>query len=252
MGKIQEEIIAELCGAITGDGWIQSNERGMFLAGDPTEDKDYYDFNIQRLFDKLSIITTPKHFPYWKVYGFSIYSGEVIKRFLGFGLPKGRKAHSAEIPPWILKSSDKIKMAFIRGLFDADGCVWCQKDYTKYAKDFDANYHTKIRIRFTSISYQLQNQLQNQLSLVGFKGKLRTLRNRATKLRNNKDIHIVEINRLGDIKKFFNTLKPSNEKHNTKYLIWKEFGFCPPKTTIKQRKDILKKKINPYDLYVRG
>ena len=36
MGKIQDkEKIAELVGAIIGDGWIQSNEQNFFIAGDP-------------------------------------------------------------------------------------------------------------------------------------------------------------------------------------------------------------------------
>ncbi len=54
MGKVQEKLkIAELCGAAIGDGWIQSNEKGFFLAGDPKEEKEYYDNRISKLVSDL-------------------------------------------------------------------------------------------------------------------------------------------------------------------------------------------------------
>jgi hypothetical protein len=72
MGRIQDEDIAEFCGAMIGDGWIQNNEKCLFLAGDPLEDKDYYDNHISKLISKIIIPIKPKSFPYWKVYGISI------------------------------------------------------------------------------------------------------------------------------------------------------------------------------------
>jgi len=251
MGKTQDKCSkAELCGALIGDGWIHSNERNLFLAGDPKEDKSYYDYRITQLFNNLSIKVNPKHFPYWKVYGISLYSKSKIKKFLDLGVPKGKKSFTAEVPEWIKKSNKYIKSSFIRGLFDTDGGIWCQKDYTKYANNFNSKYHTKIRLRFTSISIQLQKQTLKLLNDLNYKCKLRILKNRDTiKRPNNKDVHIIAMDKLKDIHNFFNKLIPSNEKHLTKYRIWKEYGFCPPYTKIKQRKDILKKKINPYDLY---
>ena len=67
--------------------------------------------------------------------------------------------------------------------------------------------------------------------------------------RNNHDVYILEINRLEDIRKFFESKIPKNQKHITKYLIWRKFGFCPSKTTIEQRKQILKNKLDPYIFY---
>ena len=125
MGEIQnKENIAELCGAITGDGWIQSNEKSFFLAGNPTEDKEYYDLHMIPLINKvLSLEIKTKNFPYWKVYGTSIHKKEIIKRLLKFGLVGGKKVDVAKIPKWIMKSNKKIKKAFIRGLFDTDGSI---------------------------------------------------------------------------------------------------------------------------------
>jgi len=251
MGEIQDkEKIAELCGAIIGDGWIQSNESGFFIAGDPTEDKDYYDYYLAPLISKILISVKPKDFPYWGVYGISIYKKEYINQLLKFGLPKGKKVNSAEIPEWIKKANAGIKKAFIRGFFDADGCIFCQKDYTKYANVFNSKYHSKARLRVSSISPKLIEQLFGLLQELDFRCTKRVIKKKFSNNRNNSDVHILEINRLGNIKRFFEDIQPKNSKHITKYTIWKKWGFCPPNTTIIQRKDILKKNINPYDLYV--
>ena len=250
MGKIQDLSVAELCGAMIGDGWIQSNKKNMFLAGDPTEDKDYYDKNIINLFQNLSIKVTSKNFPYWGAYGISIHSKKIIKQFIDMGIPEGKKCYTAQVPQWIINSKPEIKSAFVRGLFDTDGGIWCQKDYTKYANDFNSKYHVKIRLRFTSTSFDLQKQTLGLLNNLGYRCKLRFLKNRATPSRpNNKDVCIIAMDRIKDINTFFNRLIPSNKRHLTKYHIWRKFGFCPPKTTLKQRGDILKKKISPYNLY---
>jgi len=251
MGEIQnKENIAELCGAIIGDGWIQSNEKSFFLVGDPKEDKEYYDIYMIPLINKiLNLELKTKNFPYWKVYGTSIHKKEVIKRLLNFGLPKGKKVDVAEVPKWIMKSNRKIKGAFIGGLFDTDGCIFCQKDYTKYATEFTSRYHSKIRIRFSSISEKLISQISKIMDSLNFHSIKRELKRGWSNNRNNHDVYILEINRLEDIRKFFESKIPKNQKHITKYLIWRKFGFCPSKTTIEQRKQILKNKLDPYIFY---
>lgn len=250
MGEIQnKEKLAEICGAIIGDGWIQSNEQSFFLTGDPKEDKDYYDYHISQLISKFIHPVKPREFQYWKVYGVSIHTKSKIKKLLDLGLPKGKKVETAEVPKWITNSDTNTINSFLRGFFDTDGCVFCQKNYTKYANKFESEHHTKIRIRMSSISKELTEQILNLCSKVEFKCIKRTIKRGFKNNRNNKDVHILEINELEGIHKWFSKLKPSNPKHTTKYLIWKKYGFCPPHTTIEQRKDILKKKINPYKLY---
>ncbi len=250
MGGIQDKKIVEFCGAMTGDGWIQENESGLFLAGDPTEDKEYYDNYMAKLVSEIIIPTKPKNFPYWKVYGISLYRKEVIRHILSdFGLAKGKKVYTAQVPKWIFKSNKKVIHSFIRGLFDTDGGIFCQRDYTKYAKEFNSKYHTKIRLRFSTVSKKLNEELFILINDMGLGAVKRTTKRGFLNNRNNQDVQILEINRIESIKKFFEEIKPSNPKHLTKYLIWKKFGFCPPKTTIFQRKQMLKSKLNPYLFY---
>jgi intein/homing endonuclease len=251
MGEIQDkEDIAEFCGAAIGDGWIQSNEKSFFLAGDPNEDKEYYDSHMLPLINKiLNLELKTKNFPYWKVYGISIHKKEVIKMLLKFGLPKGKKVDVAAVPDWIMKSNKRIMKAFIRGLFDTDGCIFFQKDYTKYSTEFTSKYHSKARIRISSISKKLMSQVFEIINKLNIKCIKRELKRGWSNNRNNHDVYIIEINRIEDIKNFFEGGISKNQKHITKYLVWKKFGFYPPKLKIEQRKQILKNKLDPNIFY---
>lgn len=250
MGKIQgKEKLAEFFGAMIGDGWIQTNEKGLFLTGNPIEDKEYYDNKITPLVNELIAPVKPKNFPYWKVYGIGIYKKEIIKELLNQGLSKGKKVEIVSIPSWIIHSNNDIKRAFIRGIFDTDGCIFMQKDYTKYANKFNTTHHTKSRIRITSISKKLIKEISFLLNSLNFRHTVRGREGGFRHNRNNSSSYFIEINSIQDIHRFFKEIKPNNPKHITKYLIWKKFGFCPPKTTISQRKDILKNAFSPYSLY---
>ncbi len=250
MGEIQDRKISEFCGAMIGDGWIQSNESGLFLAGDSLEDKEYYDNHISKLVSQILAPTKAKNFPYWSVYGISIYKKELIRKALSdFELPKGKKVKTAKVPQWIVKSNKRIIQSFVRGLFDTDGGIFCQKDYTEYAKEFNSRYHTKIRLRFTTVSKRLNEELFSLVRGLGFKAVKRTIKKGFKDNRNNSDVQILELNGIESIKRFFEEIKPSNPKHTTKYLIWKKFGFCPPRTTILQRKQMLKSELSPYLFY---
>ncbi|MBT4376744.1 hypothetical protein HOD29_05195 [archaeon] len=250
MGGIQDkEKVAEICGAIIGDGWIQGNGRGCFIAGDPLEDKEYYDEHLSKIFSEIICPIETKNFPYWKVYGIGLYKKKEIQKLLDFGLKKGKKVDIVTTPNWIKNGNSKIKQSFLRGFFDADGSVFCQKSYGKYNNKFDKKYHSKIRLRLTSISkeliseiFQICKELNLRVTLTKSKGGFRQNRNRS-------DVYRININELRSIEKWFEEIKPANKKHSTKYMIWKEHGFCPPFTTIKQRKDILKKGIKPYSYY---
>lgn len=253
MGRVQDKIIvAELCGTIVGDGWIQSNEQSFFIAGDVSEDKPYYDIHLKKLFGEVLTEVNPREFPYWRVYGISIHKKAIIKNILKWGIQKGKKVDIASVPEWILNGNKNIIKAFLRGLFDTDGCVFCQRSYGKYNSEFDKMYHSKIRLRITSISPRLIEEIFSLCNRLG----LRITKNkRKGGIRNNKrnsDVYLLNINEMKSIYKWFNEISPSNPKHITKFEVWKKFGFCPPETTIKQREEMLKNNLNPYNLYKQG
>jgi hypothetical protein len=248
-----KECEAELCGAVIGDGWIESRKTDFFLAGDPREDRDYYDMHVIEIFRRvLGVNPKPRHFPYWKVYGISLHRKALIEKLLELGLPSGKKAYSASIPDWIVNSGKETFFSFFRGLFDTDGCVSFEKNYTPYANEFTLKYHSRARVRINSVSPILINQTFNLLTKYGIKCTKRVRIGGFRNNRNNRDVHIIEINGKKSVKWLFEDLESANPKHVTKYLIWKKFGFCPPQTSIIDRKAMLKNKLSPYSFYKRG
>ena len=49
--------------------------------------------------------------------------------------------------------------------------------------------------------------------------------------------------------KFFGEIGSMNSVKFSRFEIWKKFGFCPPHTTLEQRKDILNGKLDIYSIY---
>ena len=69
------------------------------------------------------------------------------------------------------------------------------------------------------------------------------------KYKNWKDLHKVIVDGGINVNKWFEIIGSNNPKHITKYLIWKKHGFCPTKTNLKERRKILKGKIDVYSYY---
>lgn len=248
--KVVAPEIAEICGAVIGDGWIESTESALYIVGNITEDKDYFDKHLGPIFSKTFIRVNPRLYPYWSVYGIHTYAQNIIKDIIKLGIQKGNKANYAKIPKWIF-SSKKLMAAVLRGLFDTDGSFYCKKCYGKYDNEFRKKYHCQPTIQIKSTSKELIVQIfkiMERLDLHPEKIKIRKggfLYNK-----NCKESYFVKLNKLDEIRKWFEILKlSSNPKHITKYLIWKKFGFCPPYTTLVDRKRILEGNIDLSSYY---
>lgn len=228
------EGLSEICGVIIGDGWIQSNEKGLFITGNQTEDKDYYDNYLVPLIRKeLKIDLSARYFSYWRTYGVAIYRKELIKIFLKLGMLKGEKASRAFIPN-IFKKNKKYYIALLRGVFDTDGSIYFMKDINPSRK---SDFHIRPRLRITSISENLINDIKFLTKNVGIISSNPS----PSKWRGNKKpSHIFEINQQKSIHLWLNLIGTKNPVHQTKIAIWKKFGFVPPKTTLKERVEILK------------
>ena len=70
-----------------------------------------------------------------------------------------------------------------------------------------------------------------------------------TKKSNLADIHAIEIRGPARIEGYMNNVGFNNPAQHSKYLVWKKFGFCPVRSSIKQRKLILQNNLNPYSFY---
>ncbi len=221
---------AELCGMIIGDGWIQRNKKGLFMSGDPIEDKEYYEKRVVQLFKTfLKRSIKARNFEYWKTYGIGIYRKKEIKKFIEMDIPIGKKGTEIIIPKEIMKSNVNVQKAFLRGLFDTDGTIYPMKQKERYSR---------ARLRIASISKRLIDDVKLISRKIGVHHSNPSPSNARGKRVPNKS-YIFEINKINDIRKWFTMIKPKNPKHITKFKLWKTIGIIPPKTTIEERYKML-------------
>tara|TARA_Y100000310_G_scaffold269519_1_gene282735 strand:+ start:2122 stop:3036 length:915 start_codon:yes stop_codon:yes gene_type:complete len=194
----ETEELAELSGAIIGDGHINKLKVGkkircysIVIAGDSRNDKDYMSNYLPSLFFKLFgekgslAYSKDKNVMYAKIFG---------KRIIEFIEKKGifsgnKKENSQSIPNWILKNNKYLR-ACLRGLIDTDGCIY-----------YISKNNKNLRISFTSYIPKLLNEVRESFIKLGF---------HPSKIIVNKNICL---SRKEDIKKFLSEIRFSNEKH---------------------------------------
>src|SRR3989344_3294620 len=129
---------AELIGLTFGDGGLtrrNNSDRIKFqLRGHFVEDREHYDEYIIPLFNReimFPIFNRPVGVVHNKgkgFYGIGCESKKIEKEFNYLGMKTGVK-RELYIPEWI--GSNKTSLSkFLRGLFDTDGSVYCQKNYS--------------------------------------------------------------------------------------------------------------------------
>ena len=248
MEVIRNEKTAEIVGLYFGDGSLTRRHSGknkgklrFQLRGNITEDREHYDNYVKKLFDevisKIPITVYNSKKPY---YGVSTESSIICDYLVSLGVPVGVK-RELKVPEWIFENKYFIK-GFLRGFFDTDGCIFCQKSYNT-----KNSLHRLVKIIFGSISGELINDTHSLLKKIGIKSIVKNPLLRKEK--NWKTLHILRIESNKDVEKWFDIIGSNNPKHITKFKIWKKFSFCPPHTTIEQRKRILNCEINPTLFY---
>src|SRR3989344_9017897 len=122
--------LAELLGAIAGDGHIDYGKRyasathyKLVFSGNFTEDLEYYK-KIKKFVNKLS----QRRFCFYKQRRNEliarIYSKELVTYLVNKGAIHGSKARKIDFSNWLGKEE---KLHFIRGLFDTDGSLTFKK-----------------------------------------------------------------------------------------------------------------------------
>ena len=250
----RNEKTAELVGLSFGDGGLTyrtGTKRLRFqLRGSLRDDKEHYDTYVTQLFNQEVMA---KLFGEQKVgivfnknagfYGISKESEKLKMLNEVLGIPIGVK-RELFIPEWI-KINKKFMNAFLRGFFDTDGCIFCQKNYSIK----NNTLHTQIRITLASCSKNLISEIYEYLKSIRFKCLFRT-ENKERYGWNN--LHTIVISGGIQVNRWMNEIGSNNPKHITKYQLWKEYGFCPPFTSLEERKQMLKKEISPNSYYTRG
>ena len=241
---------AEFVGLSFGDGGLTNrkvtNKKRYQLRGDLREEKEFYDKYIIPLFNELVMLplfnrnvgivfNKNRNF-----YGLSVESVNIEKPLNLIGIQTGVK-EELFVPKWIKDNKSNAK-AFLRGLFDTDGSIWCEKNYSLK----NPKFHTKVKLNLSTTSENFSKEL---LELVSFAGVKCFLKKYVYKNKNWRTLYIVIVDGGINVEKWFNFIGSNSPKHITKYEIWKNFEFCPPKTTLIERRKILKGELDILDWY---
>ena len=242
-------VLAEICGLHAGDGYLRNDGKRIELdISGNVEEKEFYDDHVITLFSRFFKINIKgKHFLPRNTYGFVIRDKKIVEFIHHIGFPYGKKTTKVEIPEFILKSKDtEVYAKFIRGLFDADGSFNPDKRYgTNYA-EFKRKYHYYPRISIGTCSKKLMKQVCDLLIKLGIKSYTQTYFPKKSEENIRYKIWVVG---KENVKKWMKLIGSKNPTQISKYAIWKKFGFCPPHTTLEQRKQILKNNLNPSIFY---
>lgn len=154
-----------------------------------------------------------REMPSTGVFGFQIWSNELVKfKHEVLGLTLGKKT-DIKIPRAIMDNEELAK-AFLRGLFDTDGCIYIEN---KRGKPYP-------KIQISSVSKLLIEQIVTILSRLGY--RVTCHRHDRAKYGWN-DLYAVVIR--GDVmsERWFSEIRPQNSKHINKFKRWKENKMSP-------------------------
>lgn len=124
----------------------------------------------------------------------------VGKKLIEYGLINGNKVHNnVKIPKWVF-TRKKFLISTLRGIFDTDGSV-----YRKY------NYYAQIQFKFGCLSL-LKSVREISLILNYYPTKIQK------EIKPNGHIcWKFYLSRQKEIERFFNEIKPANQKHILRY-----------------------------------
>jgi DNA-binding transcriptional regulator WhiA len=178
------------------------------LRGHIEDDRDHYIKRIKPIFKLLyDIDISLRDMPSTRVFGFQIWSNKLTKFKESLGLPLGKK-FDIEIPELFFKNENS-KTAIIRGIFDTDGGIYLEK---KNNKLYPIVY-------IVTISENLNNQLLDLLNQLNIRA---TSYNWLTEIGNRKRAYRISIRGVEMFDKFMEIIRPANQKHIDKYVLFKE------------------------------
>ncbi len=235
--------LAEICGIHAGDGYmrLRARNRGEVTASGHIEEKDYYDNNVIFLINKVFNLELKGRTFHKGNYGFVCYEGCVRDILIELGFPTKKKSKIVRVPETILNSRDlKLYGTFLRGLFDTDGNLFFRKSYAGVNK-FKMKYNHYPTITLSTISKGLAEDVLRMLHEMDilFNYHIRDPK----KLSENRK-YIISIRGIDGLEKWMKLVGMKNSVKMSRYQVWKKFGFCPTNTTLRQREEILKGRLD--------
>lgn len=246
MENFLTEELAEIAGMIIADGCVQKDYICMW--GNIYEDSEYYNGRVRQLFLTVFGANLKIHEKQSNsVIGFYLCKRQIVNLFSTLlDMPPGSKTYSARVPEIIRTSNSKeMKAAFIRGFSDCDGSLTFDRRVGKYVQ-FKKKFHTYPRIFLISASKALVDDLYRMLHDLDIPCQI----NKKRKGKKNlcTPYHIVIRGRYR-LRLWMDKIGFNNPSKLAKLQVWIRYGFCPPGTTLGQRKALLKGELNPFSFY---
>lgn len=126
------------------------------------------------------------------------------------------------VPRLISSSRMRIKVAFVRGLFDADGSIILSK------KTYQNPVYPSIELK--SVDRNILQWVMGVLKEQGF----RVSQGRSA------ESWVLRVNGSDMLVRWMRKIGSGNLKHISKYQVWQKYGYCPPNTNVPQRLDLLR------------
>jgi intein/homing endonuclease len=137
------------------------------------------------------------------VVGFQIWSDALVQfKHNSLGLILGKKKDITI--PKLIPQYKELQIAFLRGFFDTDGCLYMYKLYGKLYP----------RVEMATISGQLMQQISKILTDLNFRHGLFV--EKREKYGWN-DLHKIHIRGVNLTRRWFNEIQPQNPKHQKKF-----------------------------------
>ena len=196
---------AELLGILFGDGHL--SEYQVSIMTNSETDFQHIEF-IKGLFKELFLVDgTLRYKKNQKAVELLVSSKAIVCHINDAGMPIGNKLDvGLGIPDWI-KKKKSFQKAFLRGLFDTDGCVYGERCKTK-----NKEYNYKC-IAITSYSENLRNDIVDILKGRGYNPT------------NTKKQKSVFLRRQKEVVRFFEDIGSNNHKHLIRF-----FGEVPKRS----------------------
>ncbi len=212
------ESLAYFLGFLLGDGFLGAIIKPViYFSGDLIDELDFYTRVVIPLISRLFGRDTHTHVKKGQqAFGVAFNSRQLIEHLTSnIGYPE----HGSPklIPRIIRNASPNIRRAFLCGLFDADGTlVFSLKSYGSYC------YPT---IEIKSVDRAIADAAREMLIELGFKATIRK----------SAESWVVSLNGEALLERWMKLIGSHNIKHLSKYLLWKEYGSCPPHTRVPER-----------------
>lgn len=193
-------LLAEFIGIVAGDGHVDTYQVGLTTNSETDRlHAEHFAMLAKKLFDLDSRITFRKTS---KACVVTLSSKALCDYLHSQGLPNGSKVQlGVAVPLWIVRN-DVFALAYARGLFDSDGCVYQDNHVIK------GKQYSHLGLAFANSEPHLLDFFKKALERAGLKPTQKS------KFR-------VFLRRAGDIERYFKMIGSSNPKHLDRYKMYR-------------------------------